>query len=174
MTQVTERPGTASARPARDRRWLRWGAIVLAADLVFHAGGGTLSNDWEGWGVFWSNVLFVLITGVIIVGTTYGLVARWALRRSHAAGAALGTGIASLAGYAIVFTWAPVLIAPAAFLLARAALRSDPPPGGRRMARTGAVFAVATFAVFVWFVVTAIVTGSLPNLPFLGPLNPAL
>jgi hypothetical protein len=173
MTQLTEQRGTARARRVRDRPWLRWGAIVLAADLVVHTGLGVLSNDWEGWGVFWGTFLFILVTGVVLVGVTYGLVARWALRGGHAAGAALGTGVASLACYAIFFTWAPMLIAPAALLLARVALRSGSRPRTRRMALTGAAFAVGTFAVFVWFGVVAIVTDSYPSLPFLGPLNPA-
>lgn len=175
MTQLTDPRAAAPDRSASaSRRWLRWGTAVLVADLVVHAGGGTLSNDWEGWGVFWGNFLFVLITGVVFVGLTYGLVVRWALRRHHAAGAALATGIVSLASYPIFFTWAPVLIAPAALLLARDVLRTGPAPAARRMALTGAAFAVGTFAVFVWFVLTAIVSGSFPSLPFLGPLNPAL
>jgi hypothetical protein len=171
MTQQIE-SRSRTAGPIRDRRWLRWGAAVLAADLVIHAGGGTLTNDWEGWGVFWVNVTFVLVTGVVICGMTYGVVARWALRRGHAAGAALGTGIASLVSYPIFFTWAPLLIAPAAFLLARVELRSAGSPRRRRMALTGAAFALGTFAVFVWFLVVVLLTGAYPDLPLLGPLNP--
>jgi hypothetical protein len=173
VTELSEARSRAAV-PLHDRRWLHWGAIVLAADVVVHNTAGVLSNDWEGWGVVAVTFVFVLVTGLIITGITYGLVARWALHRRHAAGAALGTGLVSLASYAIVFTWAPVLIAPAAFLLTREALREEPTPRARRMALTGGAFTVATVAVFVWFFVQAAVTGSLPNLPFLGPLNPAL
>jgi hypothetical protein len=164
MSQLIE---PATTTPARDRRlWLRWGAAVLAADLIVHNTGGVLSNDWEGWGVFWETVTFVLVTGTVLVGITYGLVVRWALRPTprgnRAATAALWTGAASLAAYAIFFTWAPVLIAPAALLLAREGLRNAEIRGGRRRALAGRVLAVCTFAVFIWFVVVAIVTGSYP------------
>jgi hypothetical protein len=128
--------------------WLRWAAAVLAADLVIHFGVGLLVNDWEGWAVAAGTFLFVLVTGLVIVGLTFGLLVRWALKpspggRNRAALAALPTGVASLAAYAIFFTWAPVLIAPAALLLAWEGLRAAGGAGrtairsGRRCAGRG-------------------------------------
>ena len=166
MSQLIEPTQTTKSRPREQRLWLRWGAAVLAADLIVHNTGGVLANDWEGWGVFWETVIFVLVTGTVLVGITFGLVVRWALRPTprgnRAATAALCTGAASLLAYGIFFTWAPVLIAPAALLLAREGLRNAEFRGGRRRALAGRVLAVCTFAVFVWFAVVAIVTGSYP------------
>ena len=172
MSQRTDSTVWTTPKPAADRwTWLRWGAAVLAADLVVHTTGGVLANDWEGWGVFWENVTFVLITGVVIVGGTFGVVVRWALRPTprgnRAATAALWTGAASLASYAIFFTWAPVLIAPAALLLAKEGLRNAGSPGQRRRALAGRVLAIGTFTVFAWFVVAVFVTGTYPY-PFDG------
>jgi hypothetical protein len=153
MTQQTAAQLRATDRPVRDRRWLRWGAIVLAADLVVHNTGGVLANDWEGWGNFWGNFTFVLVTGVMFVGPTYGVLARWALRPSapgnRPAGAALGAGIASLAAWALYFTWAPVLIAPAALLLGGEGLRRARTRRERRSARAGSVLGAISVAVFL-------------------------
>ena len=161
-----------AAPPTHDRRlWLRWGAATLVADVVVHTTGGVLGNDWEGWGMFWTNILFILVTGLVIVGGTFGLVVRWALRPTQrgnrAATVALWTGAASLASYAIFFTWAPVLIAPAALLLAREGLRNAGSPGERRRAMAGRVLAICTFTVFAWFVGAVFVTGTYPY-PFDG------
>ena len=167
MSQRTDPGVPATARPTRDPwLWLRWGAAVFAADLAVHIGGGVLGNDWEGWGVFWGNVLFVVVTGLLIVGGTFGVVVRWALRptprRDRAATVALWTGVTSLASYAIFFTWAPVLIAPAALLLAREGLRDAASLGDRRRAMAGRVLAMCTFAGFAWFAVAVFVTGTYP------------
>ena len=88
-----------------DRLWLRWAAAVLAADLVIHFGVGLLVNDWEGWVVAAGTFLFVLGTGLVIVGLTFGLLVRLALKPSpgghnRAALAAPLTGVASLAATA--------------------------------------------------------------------------
>jgi|SRR5215216_2237385 len=147
--------------------WLRWAAVVLAADLVIHFGGGLRVNDWEGWKVAAGNFLFVLITGLVIVGLTFGLLVRWALKpspgdRNRAALAALPTGIASLAAYAIFFTWAPVLIAPAALLLAREGLRAAAERGGRGYALAGGALALVSVAFFLFLLVVSFATGSYP------------
>jgi hypothetical protein len=172
MSQLTDPGSQSTARQDRDPwLWLRWGAAVLVADLVVHTTAGVLANDWQGWGVFWGNVVFVVVTGLVIVGVTFGLVVRWALRPTlggnRAATVALWTGAASLASYAIFFTWAPLLIAPAALLLAREGLRTSRSPGERRRALAGRVLAVCTFAVFAWFVVAVFVSGTYPY-PFDG------
>jgi len=172
VSHWTDSPVWTPPKPPADRwTWLRWGTAVLAADLVVHTAGGVLANDWEDWAVFWENFAFVLITGVVIVGGTFGVVVRWALRPTprgnRAATVALWTGAASLASYAIFFTWAPVLIAPAALLLAQEGLRNAGSTGERRRAMTGRVLAICTFAVFAWFVAAVFVTGTYPY-PFDG------
>lgn len=149
------------------RMWLRWATGVLVADMILHNALGTLVNDWEGWSAAAQVFIFVLITGLLIVGLTFGLLVRWGLRpsprdRNRAALAAFGAGIASLASYAIFFTWAPVLIAPAALVLAREALRAAGERGGRGYALTGAALGVSSLGVFALFVVVALVTGDYP------------
>ncbi len=149
------------------RLWLRWGTGVLSADLIVHNTLATFVNDWEGWGVAAQVVIFVLVTGLVIVGLAFGLLVRWGLKpsprgRNRAALASLGAGVASLASYAIFFTWAPVLIAPAALVLAREALRAEGGRGGRRHALTGAALGVSSLAVFVLLVVVLLVTGDYP------------
>jgi hypothetical protein len=149
-----------------DRRWLRWGANVLVADLVVHTGGGILMNDWEGWDVFWTNVTFVLVTGLVLVGATYGLLVRWALRPSargnRPAGAALAAGGLSVLAYGVFFTWAPVVIAPAAILLGREGSRRTVMAGDRRLARIGVALGVVTLAVFASFVLYSLISGHYP------------
>ena len=161
-------PSNASDQsPSARRLWLRWGAVVLAADLVIHNGTGLLVNDWEGWGVAAGTFVFVLVTGLVIVGLTFGLLVRWCLKpsppgRNRAALAALLTGIASLAAYAIFFTWAPVLIAPAALLLARQGLRTADKPAGRAIALTGGALGLASLAFFGFLLVVVVATGDYP------------
>jgi hypothetical protein len=150
-----------------DRLWLHWAVAVLAADLVIHFGVGLLVNDWEGWAVAAGTFLFVLVTGLVIVGLTFGLLVRWALKpspggRNRAALAALPTGVASLAAYAIFFTWAPVLIAPAALLLAWEGLRAVGERAGRRYALAGGALAVVSVAFFLFLLVVLFATGSYP------------
>jgi hypothetical protein len=166
-TAVPTGPSSAPIGARRDRRWLHWGAAVLAGDLVVHITAARLANAWEGWGAEAGNVLFIATTGLLLVGFTYGVVVRRALRSpvsvGRIAGTALGTGIASLASYVIIFTWAPVLIAPGALLLAGEALRSQASTRAqRRLALAGAGFGVATVAVFIWFLVELILTGNFP------------
>jgi hypothetical protein len=154
--------------PSAQRLWLRWGTVVLAADLVIHNGTGLLVNDWEGWGVAAGTFVFVLVTGLVIVGLTFGLLVRWGLKpsppggRNRAALAALLTGIASLAAYAIFFTWAPVLIAPAALLLARQGLRTADKRAERAIALTGGALGLVSLAFFVFLLVVVVATGDYP------------
>lgn len=171
MNHISTEHSSASASnaPAQtgSHRWLRWGTTVLAADLIVHTTAGVLVNDWEGWANAAQNFAFVLVTGIVIVGLTYGLLVRWGLKpsphgRNRAALAALGAGAASLASYAIVFTWAPVLIAPAALVLAREGLRQSGTHGGYPSAITGAALAVTSLIVAVFFAIVVILTGYFP------------
>jgi hypothetical protein len=154
--------------PSARRLWLRWGAVVLAADLVIHNGTGLLVNDWEGWSVAAGTFVFILVTGLVIVGLTFGLVVPWGLKpsppggRNRGALAALVTGIASLAAYAIFFTWAPVLIAPAALLLARNGLRTADNRAGRAIAMTGGALGLVSLAFCVVLLVVVVATGDYP------------
>ena len=111
--------------------------------------------------------VFVLITGLVIVGLTFGLLVRWGLKpsphgRNRAALAALAAGIASLAAYGIYPIWAPMLVAPAALVLARAGLRAAHQRGGRGFALAGGALAVVSLAFFLFLQVIAGVTGSYP------------
>jgi hypothetical protein len=166
-TALRAGPGPVPIGARRDRRWLHWGAAVLAGDIVVHSTAARLANRWEGWGAEAGNVLFIAISGLLVVGFTYGVVVRRALRSptqvGRLAGTALGTGVASLASYLIIFTWAPVLIAPGALLLAGEVLRSQPSTRAhRRVALVGAGFGMAAVVVFIWFLVELILTGNFP------------
>ena len=151
-----------------DRRlWLRWATAVLAADLIVHNGIGMLVNDWEGWGTAAELFVFVLVTGLVIVGLTFGLLVRWGLKpsprkRNRAALAALAAGIASVAAYAIFFTWGPVLIPPAALVLTREGLRAADERGGRKYALIGGALALSSLAFFLFLLLVLLVTGNYP------------
>jgi hypothetical protein len=134
------------------RSWLRWGAAVFAGVESVHVLGGTLVNDWEGWGVFLSGLSFIVVSGLVLVALVFGLLVRWGLKpsprgRNRPALTALAAGMLSVAGYAVFFTWAPLLIAPAAVLLGRAGLTwAQKGLGGRGYAFAGAVIGLASFA----------------------------
>jgi hypothetical protein len=105
-------------------------------------------------------------TGLVIVGLTFGLLVRWALKPSpgghnRAALAAPLTRVASLAAYGNFFTWAPVLIAPAALLLAREGLRAAAERDGRRYALAAMrwPWSVSRSSSFSW---SPVATGSYP------------
>ena len=88
MTAVVEQVVTR-AIPRTDRRsWLRWGIAVFTGVETVHLTAGTLGNEWEGWNVFLGTVIFVVVTGVVIVGLTYGLLVRWGLKASPRGGTA--------------------------------------------------------------------------------------
>jgi len=147
--------------------WLRWGAAVLAADIIAHYALTTISNDWEGWGVFFEGFIFILVTGVVIVSLTFGLLVRWALKSSSPMGnrpaaGALVAGIASVLAYGIYFTWAPALIVPAVYLLSREALRAAPERGGRRTALAGAALGGLSASLWIYIMSFAAITGDFP------------
>jgi hypothetical protein len=147
--------------------WLRWAAAILAADVIVHNTAGTLSNDWEGWGVAAVNFAFILVSGLIVVGLTFGLLVRCGLKpsprgRNRAALAALGAGIASLAAYGLYFTWAPALVAPAALVLARAGFHDAAERGGRGYALAGAALGTVSLALWTAVLTYAWITGHFP------------
>jgi hypothetical protein len=150
------------AVPEPDRRsWLRWGVAVFLGLETVHFVGGLLGNDWEGWSTFFVNFAFVVVTGLVLVGLTYGLLVRWGLQdsprgRNRPALVALAAGTLSVAAYAIFFTWAPILIAPGAVLLGRAGLaRAQAGQGGRRPAIVGAALGLLSIAGFVTLITYA-------------------
>src|SRR4051812_11003306 len=173
MTVAAEQLPTRGTAALGSRSWLRWGAGVFAGVETLHFTGGVLTNDWEGWGVFLGNLAFVVVTGAVIVGLTYGLLVRWGLKasprgRNRPALAGFAAGVLSLAAYPVLFMWAPVLIAPAAVLLGRAGVAgADAGQGSRAYATAGVLLGLASLVVFLGLVTYALVTGSFPP-PFDG------
>lgn len=163
----------ALAAPRVDgRSWLRWGGATFAGVEAVHVIAGTALNDWEGWGTFFSILVFVVVSGLVIVGLVYGLLVRWGLEasprgRNRAAFASLAAGLLSVAGYAVIFTWAHLLVAPAAVLLGRAGLtQAQEGRGGRAYALSGALIGYASFAFGATLLIYAILNEG--NYPFLG------
>lgn len=151
-----------------DRRWLRWGAIAVAADVVFHNTAATLANPWEGWSTFLESFVFVAVTGLVLAALSFGVLVRWGLRDSargtdRAATAAAITGGLSVVSYAAYFMWAPFVVGPAAVLLARTAIgERELSRRGRRLARAGMVLGSTSSAVWVAAVLYALATGHFP------------
>lgn len=162
MTAVVERAVIRAVPRTDGRSWLRWGLVVLAGFETVHLVGGTLANDWEGWQTFLGNFAFVLASGLVLVGLTYGLLVRWGLKsspreRNRPAVVGLVAGVLSVASYALFFTWAPVLIAPAAVLLGRAGLsKARDGQGGHAYAAAGALLGFASLVVFLGLVTWAL------------------
>jgi hypothetical protein len=161
MTAAVEQ-AVARAFPRPDgRSWLRWGAAVFVGLETAHLVGGLVGNKWEGWRTFLENFAFVAVTGLVLIGLMYGVLVRWGLKpspqgRNRAARVALVAGLLSVASFAIFFTWAPVLIAPGAILLARAGLaRAGEGHGGRRPAIAGASLGMLTIGIFAALVTYA-------------------
>jgi hypothetical protein len=150
------------------RSWLRWGAAVFAVVEAIHIVAGTLVNEWEGWGVFFGNVSFVVLSGAVITALVFGLLVRWGLKpsprgRNRAAAASLAVALLSVVGYAAFFTWAHLLIAPAALLLARAGVRrAEEGHGGRTSAIAGALIGSASIAFGLVLFTYALFEGSYP------------
>lgn len=149
---VVEQALTRAVPNVDGRSWLRWGAAVFAGVESVHVLGGTLVNDWEGWGVFLGGLSFIVVSGLVLMALVFGVLVRWGLKpsprgRNRSALTALAASLLSVAGYALFFTWAPLLIAPAAVLLGRAGLtRTQEDRGGRAYAVAGALIGLASFA----------------------------
>ena len=115
-----------------------------------------------GLGGLFSTVAFVVGSGLVIVGLTYGLLVRWGLKpsprgRNRRALTALAAGVLSAASFGAFFAWAPVLIAPGAVLLGRAGLaRAQEGQGGRAPAAAGALLGVASLTTFAAMFVYAV------------------
>lgn len=163
MMAVVEHASTGAIAGTNGRSWLRWGGAVFVGLEAAHFVGGLVGNDWEGWGTFFENFAFVAVTGLVFVGVIYGLLVRWGLKpsprgRNRAALVGLVAGVIAVASFAIFFTWAPVLIAPGAILLARAGLaQARAGLGGRAPAITGASLGLLTIGVFASLVAYAAV-----------------
>jgi hypothetical protein len=82
MTAAVESGARIARRPDR-RSWLRWGAWVFVAVETVHLAGGLLANDWEGWGTFFGNLSFIVVSGLLVVFLTYGTLVRWGLKSSE-------------------------------------------------------------------------------------------
>lgn len=149
---VLEQAFTRAVPDVNRRSWLRWGAATFAGVELVHLIGGLVINDWEGWGTFFSVLSFIVVSGAMITALVFGLLVRWGLKRSplgrnRPALAALAAGLVSVAGYAVFFTWAPLLFAPAAVLLGRAGLtQAQENRRGRGYAVAGALIGAASFA----------------------------
>lgn len=114
---------SAPSMPER-RKWLRWAIAVLVVVEAVHVMVATLVNDWDGLGTFLVVLVFALVSGLVIVGLTFGLLVRWGMKphpqqRNRPAAGALAAGMLSVVSYAAFFVWAPLLVAPAAVLLGR-------------------------------------------------------
>jgi|KBSMisStandDraft_5_1062788.scaffolds.fasta_scaffold874667_1 hypothetical protein len=162
-TTKPERGGHFTDAPV----WVRAATVTLVADLVLHTVAATLANDWEGWGVFWNNVAFIVLTGLVWVALTFGLLVRWGLTpsprgRNRAAPAAAVAGILSIVAYLVYFTWAPLVVAPAALVLARAGLRDATDNRTRGLALTGAVLGTLSLCYWAFCIAFVLITGSFP------------
>lgn len=155
MTAAVQQAVARVVPRADGRSWLRWGSAVFVGLETVHFVGGLLGNDWEGWRTFLENFAFILVSGLVLVGLIYGLLVRWGLKpsprgRNRAALVGLIAGVLSVVSYAIFFTWAPVLIAPAAVLLGREGLaRAHEGQGRRAQAIAGTFLGLLTFVVFL-------------------------
>jgi len=147
--------------------WARAATFTLVVDLVLHTVAAVLANDWEGWGVFWNNVAFIVLTGLVWVALTFGLLVRWGLTtsprgRNLAAPAAAVAGVLSIVAYLVYFTWAPLVVAPAALVLARAGLRDATDNRTRGLALTGAVLGTLSLCYWAFCIAFVLITGSFP------------
>jgi hypothetical protein len=147
--------------------WARAAIVILVADLVLHTVAATLVNGWDGWGAFWNNLAFIVITGLVWTAFAFGLLVRWGLTpspkgRNRAASAAAAAGVLSVVSYLVYFTWAPLVVAPAALVLARAGLRGAAGKRTRGLALTGAVLGTASLCYWAFCIAFVLITGSFP------------
>lgn len=155
---------------ADGRSWLRWGAAVALGDMVLHTGGGYLINEWEGWANFLGNLTFVLVTSLIVLGLVYGLLVRWGLKPAPRGGnrpmlAGVLLAVASVASYAVFFTWAPLLLSPGAVLLGGEGLaRAREGHRGRRGSIAAISLGLASFAFGAFLIIYALLNGG--DFPF--------
>lgn len=147
--------------------WLRAGLFVFAGYLILHLGIASLVNDFEGWANFASNTSVIVLWGLVLTGLTFGLLVRWGLKpsptgRNRAALAATGAGAASVVAYGLYFMWTPLVVAPAALLLARAGWKAAGSKGGRRFALVGGALGALSLTYWIFCMVFVLITGSFP------------
>jgi hypothetical protein len=159
--------GDAPPDPRSYRLWLRTGLVVLAGYLILHIGLASLVNDFEGWANFVSNTTVIVVWGLVLGGLTFGLLVRWGLKpsptgRNRAAIAATVAGAASVLCYATYFMWTPLVVAPAALLLAHEGLKSAGSQGGRSYALLGGILGAFSLGYWVFCMVFVLFTGTFP------------
>jgi hypothetical protein len=163
-----EQIALAGGKTVNDHRWLKWGVLVVAADVVVHNVAARLANPWEAWSTFLENFVFIAVTGLVLASLSFGVLVRWGLRDStrgtdRAATAAAIAGGLSVLSYAAYFMWAPFVVGPAAVLLARTALaESALSRRGRHLAKAGMVLGATSCAAWVAAVLFALATGHFP------------
>jgi len=151
----------------KSRSWWRAGLVVLAGYLILHIGLASLVNDFDGWANSVNNAVAIVVWGLVLVGLTFGLLVRWGLKesptgRNRAALAATGAGAASVLAYGIYFMWTPLVVAPAALLLAHAGWMAAGSKGGRGFALIGGALGTLSLAYWIFCMVFVLITGSFP------------
>lgn len=147
--------------------WWRAGLVMLACYLILHIGLASLVNDFDGWANFASNTVAIVVWGLVLVGLTFGGLVRWGLKaspegRNRAALASTGAGAASVLAYGIYFMWTPLVVAPAALLLAHAGWMVAGSKGGRGFALIGGALGALSLAYWIICMVFVLITGSFP------------
>ena len=175
MSITIEKALTRTAPTVDRRSWLRWGAVTfLAVEIVhftvgFFRGDKTPDGEDGGWVETLNNLMYPIVTGVVITALVFGTLVRWGLKpspqgRNRAATASLAAGLLAIAAYAVYFTWAHILIAPAAILLGQVGLiRARDGLGGRARALAGTLIGLASLAFAAAVLTYAFVTWDYPQ-----------
>lgn len=144
--------------------------LALAISLIgIHALAGNFANEWEGWGVALSNMVFAAVSGALAVGLTFGVFVRRGLRttadgRNRPARAALLVGVVGVLSYVIFFTGAPAILGAGAITLGLAGLRQAREGMGRRRAAVaGLILGAANVAFTLAFYAAEIFSGVLDH-----------
>lgn len=154
MNSMIEHPDSQ----AGNRSWMWYGALTFVTVESVHVVAGTVLNDWEGWGLFWENFAFIVVSGLIITVFVYGVLVRRGLEpqaRNRTGAMSLATGLLSVLSIAAFFLWAHFLVAPAAVLLGRVGLVRSNDRRGKVMALSGTLIGIAVLAFGVVLLVYA-------------------
>lgn len=141
--------------------------MFLTVEVV-HAVVAVVVNEWEGWSIFWENLAFIAVSGLIVVGLVYGLLVRGGMKkaedgRNRPASAGMWAGILSVVSYGAYFIWAPFLIGPAAVLLAREGLKRAHETGlGRGRALAGGSLGALSLVFGIFLIVFVLIRGDYP------------
>jgi hypothetical protein len=168
MAAMTERVAGQEAGVSGRPSWLKVGATVTGAEIVLHAGGGTLINAWEGWRLFFENLVAYVVSGVVLGLLAFGLLLRWGLKdspkgRNRPAIAGMVGGVLSVLSYALFFVWAPVFFGAAAVVLGRTGLRrSHDGRGGDRAALAAILLGLAALAFWLFYFIYVLIFKDFP------------